>query len=259
MKPDDLRTDQMNTWCPGCHNNVLLHAFRSAASDLINSKEIKKKNIVAVSDIGCAGKIFDLVDVNAFYALHGRVLPVALGIKTANPHLTVVGFGGDGGTYSEGLTHFIHACRYNQDMTMIVSNNGNFALTKGQASPTSRESQGVIGKEKIFHYNSLNPILLALSGGAGFVARGCTLDMNQLTSIMKAAIRHKGFAFIDILQPCLIFHKDDGFLRERIYKLEEDKNFISGDLKSAMLKAGEWDGFSEKSKIPIGVFYEARS
>ena len=255
MKSEDFNTKEEITWCPGCTNFGILEAFKEAAADLVNEGKIEKKNITTVTGIGCSSKIYDYIHSNGFYGIHGRVLPVCLGIKVANPNLTVIGFAGDGDTYAEGISHFVHACRYNADFTMIVHNNQVFSLTTGQATPTTEKgfvngSTPLGVKEK-----PLNPILLALISGATFVARGYALDVAHLKEIIKKAITHKGFAFIDVLQPCLIFHNIIPFFQKHIYKLGKDYNVSS--FEKALEKAREWDYcFKDDSKIPIGIFYQ---
>ena len=132
MKPQDLNTKEENTWCPGCPNFGILQAVKEAVASLNLAKDM-----AMVSGIGCHAKIYDYLNLRGFNGIHGRVLPIALGIKLGNPKLTVVGFGGDGDTYAEGMEHFIHHCRFNADLTMLVHNNQVFSLTTGQATPTS--------------------------------------------------------------------------------------------------------------------------
>ncbi|RLG16549.1 2-oxoacid:ferredoxin oxidoreductase subunit beta, partial [Nanoarchaeota archaeon] len=196
--------------------------------------------------------------LSGFYSIHGRVLPTALGIKVGNPRLTVIGFGGDGDTYAEGISHFIHACRYNVDMTMIVHNNQVFALTTGQATPTTEE--GFKGKSTplgVFE-KPLNPIVLALLSGATFVARGYALYVDHLKKLIKEGIKHKGFALIDVLQPCITFHDIRDWLEKRMYKLEK-KGHDPKSFEKAMKRALEWDYNLERgNKVPIGIFYRAR-
>jgi 2-oxoglutarate ferredoxin oxidoreductase subunit beta len=255
IKPKYFDTKEEITWCPGCPNNNILRAFKEAAAELVNEKKVEPKNITTVTGIGCSSKIYDYINSNGFYGIHGRVLPVCLGIKVANPKLTVIGFAGDGDTYAEGISHFVHACRYNADFTMIVHNNQVFSLTTGQATPTSE--QGFVDgstplgvKEK-----PLNPIALALTSGATFVARGYALDVAHLKELIKEAITHKGFAFIDVLQPCLIFHNTIPYFQKHIYKL--DKTHDPSNFEKALEKAKEWDYcFEEKAKVSIGVFYK---
>ena len=257
MKSQYFDTKEENTWCPGCPNFGILQAVKMALAGLVNENKIKAKDIAIASGIGCHAKIFDYINVNGFYSLHGRVLPPCLGMKAANPELTVIGFGGDGDTYAEGISHFVHNCRYNADMTMIVHDNKVFALTTGQPTPTSE--QGFAGRSvpQGIKEKPLNPIASALVNGATFVARGYALDVNHLKGIIKEAIEHKGFSLIDVLEPCITFHDFSDYIKKRIYKLGREYN--SGDFKQALKKAMEWDySADEKAKIPVGVFYKIK-
>lgn len=257
MKPQDLDTKEENTWCPGCSNFRILEAFKEAVADLVNENKIQAEDVAIVTGIGCHAKIFDYVNVNGFYGIHGRVLPTCLGIKLGNPKLTVVGFGGDGDTYAEGISHFIHANRNNANFTMIVHNNQVFSLTTGQATPTSEK--GFIGGSTPFGAieNPINPISLALESQASFVARGYAFDAPHLKSIIKQAIEHKGFSFIDVLQPCIVFHNTVPYFQKNIYKLEEQSH-NANDLQGALTAAKEWDYcFNQDNKVPIGIFYKA--
>ncbi len=257
MKIEDLATKIENTWCPGCLNFSLLMAAKKAIVELVNKQRIKKENIVTVTGIGCHAKIYDYLNTNGFYGLHGRVVPTAVGIKIGNPDLTVIGFGGDGDTYAEGIAHFIHTCRFNPNMTMIVHNNQVFALTTGQATPTSEK--GYIGRSTPLGIKEkpLNPIALALISGAGFVARGSVFELEHLSKLIKAAILHPGFALIDVLEPCLAYHNTTDFLKKHCYKMEKDGYpFIE-----ALKKAQEWDynlNDNAKHAIPLGIFYQEK-
>ncbi len=251
----ELSTNQEKTWCPGCTNNGILAATKKALANLIRAGEIRQNNIAIVADIGCGAKIYDYLNVNAFCSLHGRILPTALGINVANPGLTVLAFGGDGGTYNEGISHFIHSCRYNDDVTLLVNNNQVFALTTGQA--TSTTERGFKGPSMPFGNagSPLNPLVLALESGATFVARAYALDVDHLANIIKKAVNHRGFSFIDILQPCLTFHNVIPYFQKYIYKLET-ANYSAKDFSAALKKAREWDySFTKKSKVAVGVFY----
>jgi 2-oxoglutarate ferredoxin oxidoreductase subunit beta len=257
MKPQHFNTKEINTWCPGCPNFVILQSVKAALADLVNEKKVKPKNIAMASGIGCHAKIFDYLNVSGFYGLHGRVLPLCLGMKVANPELTVLGFGGDGDTYAEGISHFIHNCRYNADLTMVVHNNKVFALTTGQATPTSEP--GFVSRATPLGVKEvpLNPIALALVSGATFVARGYAFDTQHLKGLIKRAVGHKGFALVDVLQPCISFHDFKDYAEERIYKL--DSNHDTSDFRAALKKAQEWDYSVRKdAKIPIGVFYKTK-
>lgn len=252
----DVKTKIEITWCPGCSNHGILTAANQALNNLANKKTLELKDVVIVTGIGCHAKIYDYLDVNGFYSLHGRVLPTTWGIKVGNPKLTVIGFGGDGDTYAEGVEHFIHTCRYNSDTKMIVHNNQVFALTTGQATPTTEKGFKGVSTPLGVGEKPINPIALALISGATFVARGFALDVPHLTSLIEQAIEHKGFALIDVLQPCLVYHNHNtvSFFKNHTYKLEGND---VGNYDEAFKKAMEWDYcFDENAKIPIGVFYK---
>ena len=247
----NLNTKQPITWCPGCSNFMILESVKKTFSKLIASG-LKQENIAMVTGIGCHAKIFDYLNVSGYYGLHGRVIPTALGIKLGNPDLTVIGFAGDGDTYSEGMTHFIHAGRYNCNMTLIVNDNQAFALTTGQATATSQ--QGYINKvEPKGEYNfPINPIKLALASGISFVARTYAKDMKHTMKILEQAIKHKGFSFVEIIQPCLQFNKDMNEIGKLCCVIEDNKD----NMKKALSLADEWNYNSKTGKIPIGVFYQ---
>jgi 2-oxoglutarate ferredoxin oxidoreductase subunit beta len=256
MTPKDLSTKEINTWCPGCTNFGILQAFKEAIVDLVNERKIKKEDTAIVTGIGCHAKVYDYLNLPGFYGIHGRVLPIALGIKIGNPKMTVIGFGGDGDTYDEGISHFVHNCRYNADLTMVVHNNQVFSLTTGQATATT-EKGFVDGSTPLgVAERPLNPIILSLELGATFVARGYALDLPHLKDLFKEAILHKGFSFLDILQPCIVYHNIIPYLQRNVYKLEgnEKENF-----ELALEKAREWDYcFDKDQKVPIGIFYKAK-
>ena len=252
----DISTKTENTWCPGCFNFPILIGFKRFIEEEIR-KGRKKEDFAICSGIGCQGKIFDYVDLNGLNTLHGRELPSSIGIKLGNPTLDVYAFGGDGGTYQEGMSHLIHAAKKNPDITFMVHNNQVFALTVGQ--PTAITEEGFVDKtnpdgtlEK-----PLNPIKLMLSSNASFVAR-VFADINQMKWILNEAKKHKGFKFIEIIQPCIIFHDDKGY-KERTYMLEEE-NHDSSNWEKAMKRANEWDydGIKPKDKIPLGIFYKEK-
>jgi 2-oxoglutarate ferredoxin oxidoreductase subunit beta len=202
-----------------------------------------------VSGIGQAAKMPQYIDSNFFNGLHGRGLPVAVAIKSVNPELTVIAEGGDGDMYGEGGNHFLHNIRRNPDITHLVHNNMIYGLTKGQGSPTSMaglktsvQVDGVINEP-------FNPLSVALSLGATFVARGFSGNMDQLTELMKAAIDHKGYALIDIFQPCVSFNKVNNFqwYKQNSYAIPEDHD--PKDFKAAFELA------IKKDKYPLGILY----
>jgi 2-oxoglutarate ferredoxin oxidoreductase subunit beta len=244
----DLNTPARNTWCPGCGNFGILSAFRGALVEL----GLEREHVVAVSGIGCHGKISDYVNVNTFHGIHGRVLPLATGIKLANPDLAVFGFSGDADCYDEGWDHFCHAVRRNIDVTLIVHNNMILGLTTGQTTATSQT--GFRTKSTPFGspVPPLNPIAHALVSNGSFVARGFAGDPKHLQSLIVQAARHRGFNYIDIFQPCVTFNYLNTFewFRQRVYKLEETGHDVS-DRQKALEKSFEWG-----DRIPIGVFYK---
>jgi len=239
------------TWCPGCPNFMILEAAKRAIANLIDSKKIKQENIAMVTGIGCHAKIFDYLNVSGVYGLHGRVIPTALGVKLGNPNLSVIGFAGDGDTYSEGMEHFIHAGRFNANMTLIVHDNQAFALTTGQATPTSQVGYKTKVEPQGQHNVPFNPIKLALASGMTFIARAYAGDIENTARIIEEAIKHKGFSFVEMIQPCLQFNKDMNDIGKLTYKIEDNKN----DLKKAEQLADEWDYNNRTGQIPVGIFY----
>ena len=243
---DPYSTSRKIVWCPGCGNYAILSAFKKALSEL----ELKPWEVVVISGIGCHGRVTDYLNVNGFHTIHGRVLPLATGIKLANPQLIVVGFAGDGDTYAIGLGHLPHAARRNIDVTLIVHDNMVFGLTTGQFTPTTPLGTRTRSTPRGTYEEPLNPVLLALASGATFVARGFAGDVKHLTWLFKEAIKHRGFAFVDVLQPCVTFFNTYQYFRERVYKLE-DEGHDSSNYKLALERALEWG-----DKVPIGIFYK---
>lgn len=235
-------------WCPGCGNFSILMGLKKALVEL----DIEPYRVLMVSGIGQAGKLPHYTKGNVFNSLHGRALPPAIGAKIANTGLTVIAVGGDGDGYGEGCNHFIHAVRRNHDITYLVHDNQVYGLTKGQASPTS--DQGFVTRTTPQGASPpVNPMALAIAAGASFVSRGFAGDIEHLTRLIKLAIQHKGFALIDILQPCVSFNDKNTYswYRQRVYKLEEEANYDPGNKAAAFAKAQEW-----AERIPIGVIYQ---
>jgi 2-oxoglutarate ferredoxin oxidoreductase subunit beta len=234
------------TWCPGCGDFSILAAVKKALVDL----QLEPYKVLMVSGIGQAGKLPHYTKCNVLNGLHGRPVPAAVGAKIANPELTVIAISGDGDGYGEGGNHWIHAMRRNHDITYLVHDNQVYGLTKGQASPTS--DQGFVTKTTLEGAPPpVSPIALAIAAGAGFIARGFAGDIEHLANMIKTGISHKGFAFIDILQPCPTFNKKNTYAwyRERVYKLDE-ASYNPGDKMAAFEKSQEWG-----DRIPIGVIY----
>ena len=246
-----LVTDVENTWCPGCGNFSIQHTLKSVLEDM--EKEGKSlDDVVLVSGIGCHAKIADYLNINSFYALHGRAIPVATGIKLANPRLTVICCAGDGDTYAEGLDHLIFAAKRNIDITLIVHNNRVYGLTTGQYTPTS--PLGFAGKstpQGTVEY-PLNPVELMLASGATYVARGYTKKMALLHQLIAGGIAHKGFAFIDVLQICATFFNMTDLYNQRVYELS---GHDPTSFEAACAKVREWD-YNSDAPIALGTLYK---
>jgi len=246
---EDLATTAKISWCPGCPNGQILVSFRKAVLELVADNKLKTENLVALSGIGCHGKITDYLKMNTFTSLHGRVIPTMTGVKLAQPQLTVVGFSGDGDSLDEGMEHLIHAARRNSDITVFLHNNQVFALTTGQATPTS--PKGFKGKTTPFgsFEEPLKILPLLINAGATFVARSFALDIQKTKEVMKAAINHKGFSFVEIIQPCITFFDTRDFYRERVYWL--DNSHHSNDFAEIMALLHK-----AEDKVPLGIFYK---
>ena len=233
-------------WCPGCGNFGILDCLKTALEELGKDPH----EVLMVAGIGQAAKLPQYISANAFCGLHGRALPPAIAAKIANENLTVIVDSGDGDSYGEGGNHFLHNIRRNVDITHFVHDNQIYGLTKGQASPTSQEGM-VTGVQVFGSINTpLNPVLVAIAAGAGFVARAFSGRKDHLVSIMKQAIEYPGYALVDILQPCISFNKLNTFAyyNQRVYELGEDYDFTD---KSAALQRSMEFG----DRIPIGLLY----
>lgn len=233
-------------WCPGCGNFNILESLKRALTELGKDPY----EVLMVAGIGQAAKLPQYISANSFCGLHGRAIPVAVAAKMANDKLTVIVDSGDGDTYGEGGNHFIHNIRRNTNITHFVHDNQIYGLTKGQASPTSGIGL-VTGAQTTGNINApLNPVALAITLGAGFVARAFSGDMDQLVSIMKEAISYKGYAMVDIFQPCVTFNHINtfSFYKNRVYSLDE--NYDPSNKLAALEKAMEFG-----DKIPTGILY----
>ena len=252
----NLSTKTKPTWCPGCFNFQILAGVKKVLEPKINSEQERKKYAI-VSGIGCHAKIFDYLNLNGINSLHGRVPPTCMGLKIGNPNLNVIGFSGDGDAYSEGIAHIIHAARYNADFKYIIHNNQVFSLTVGQPTPVTEMGFKDKTTPMGVKHSPLNPIKLMLSAGAGFVAR-VFADVNQVAEVLEEAIKHKGFAFIEVIQPCLIFHPDADYQKHtyNLQKAGHDKTNYSEALKKA--EEFNYDVLSDKTKIPLGIFYQTQ-
>lgn len=216
----DLTSRKENTWCIGCGNFGILGAVKNAINRLVD-EGTPLANIVMSSGIGCHGKIFDYLNISGIYGLHGRALATASGIKLANPNLKVITFGGDGDSLGEGLEHTLFAAKRNIDLTLIMHNNGNYGLTTGQASPLS--PTGFIGISTPMGNVEIpfTPITLLMEAGASFVARSYTARISHLADIIYQAVQHKGFSFVEVLQPCVSYNNTYSLYNDRCHIFNE--------------------------------------
>jgi 2-oxoglutarate ferredoxin oxidoreductase subunit beta len=247
----NLSTYAKNTWCPGCGDFAILNAIKAVLQSL-SQEGLARENVVLVSGIGCHAKIVDYINVNSFYSIHGRVTPVAEGIKMANPKLKVIGFAGDGDAYGEGLEHLIFAAKRNVDITMIIHNNRVYGLTTGQYTPTSPLGFKGRSTPQGTWEMPINPLEIMLASGASFLARGYSHGLEFLKQIFKEAILHKGFALIDVLQVCVTFFNMYEYYSKKVYQLESHN---SEDYYQALKKIKEWD-YNSDAKIALGLFYK---
>ena len=254
MNGRQLITDTQNTWCPGCGNFSIQHTLKNVLADMEREGQ-SLDNVVLVSGIGCHAKIADYLNINSFYSLHGRTIPVATGLKLANPGLTVICCAGDGDCYAEGLDHLIFAAKRNIDLTVIVHNNRVYGLTTGQYTPTS--PRGFKGKSTPLGTleDPFNPLELMLASGATYVARGYSKKMDLLRTLIREGVGHKGFAFIDVLQICATFFPAADYYSPRIYDLEGHN---PASFEAAFAKAREWD-YNGDAPIALGMFFKRNS
>jgi 2-oxoglutarate ferredoxin oxidoreductase subunit beta len=239
--------DFETAWCPGCGNFSILNAVKQA----LVACRLRPQDVIFVSGIGQAAKAPHYLNVNLFDGLHGRSLPVATGVKLANPMKTVIVESGDGCNYGEGGNHFLAALRRNIDVTLLVHNNQVYGLTKGQASPTSETGFVTKVQPEGVASSPFNPTAVAVALRAGFVARAFAGMVDHLALIIQEAIAHRGFSLVDILQPCVSFNKVNtfGWYKSRCKELPPD--YDPTNWEAAMKKAEEWG-----EAIPVGILYQ---
>ena len=249
MSAREMHGTHTSTWCMGCGNFGIFHALKNVLATL------SANDTVLVTGIGCSSKIAQYVNGYRVESLHGRSLPVATGVKLANHHLTVIAEGGDGDGMGLGMGHFVHTARRNLDISYFVHNNQIYGLTKGQASPTT--DLGTVTKftppplgnvEK-----PVNIAHTALSMGATFVARTFTANVPHMTEMMAAAVAHRGFAVVEILQPCVSFNAVNTYAwyKQRVRDLKEMDGYDPKNQEKALALAALWGDI-----IPIGLFYQ---
>jgi len=248
MLPLELYEGVESAWCPGCGNFGMLKAFKQALAEL----EIRPEQLLVVSGIGQSGKFPHYLKCNTFNGIHGRTLPVATGVRLVNPEMKVVAAAGDGDCYGEGGNHLLATIRRNPDITLSVHNNQIYALTKGQATPTTDQGVKTLLQPEGVAYPPLKALALAVSQDCSWVGRGFAGMVEHLKDLYKQALTHKGFAFLEVLQPCVIFNRINTYqwYRERVYRVEEEPGYDPENELWAYQKAKEWG-----DRIPIGVIY----
>ncbi len=247
-EPHRFETGQTPTWCPGCGN----FALWTSLNHVFARRQLKPHQVAVVFDIGCSSNGSNWIKAYTFHGLHGRSVPVGVGMALANQDLTTVVVSGDGAAYGEGFNHLVHAMRANPNLTVIVEDNQLYALTKGQVSPTS--AQGT--KSSSTPYGSpdepLNPMALAVSANCSFVGRGFAGDLPHLENLLEQAIAHPGFSLVDIFQPCVTFNHVNTYawFYEHVRKLETLKH-DPRDRAKAWTQAMQLEEY-----LPIGVLYQ---
>ncbi|MBX6377271.1 MAG: 2-oxoacid:ferredoxin oxidoreductase subunit beta [Clostridia bacterium] len=245
---EDFRTDAKSWWCPGCGDFGVLSALQKAAVEV----GLRPERTVLVAGIGCSGKIGDYFRSYSVHVMHGRTMPVATGIKLANRDLTVIAAGGDGDGYGIGLNHFLHAARRNLDITYIVMDNHIYGLTKGQFSPTSSLGFETTTSPAGTVERPIRPLELALTIGVTYLAQAFSGNPNQMAELIAGGIRHRGFALINCISPCVTYNKVNtyDFYRKSLYNLASDPDYDPSDRRAALRRVQETD------ELCIGLIYK---
>ena len=253
----DFKSDKQPTWCPGCGDFGTMNGMMKGLAETGNHPD----NTFIVAGIGCSGKIGTYMHSYALHGVHGRALPVGIGVKLANPDLEVMVAGGDGDGYSIGAGHFVHAVRRNVDMSYVVMDNRIYGLTKGQASPTSREDFETATTPEGTNQTPVNPLALALSAGATFIGQTFSSDSRRHTEVVRKAIEHDGFGFVNVYSPCVTFNDVDtyDYFRGSIVDLDEtDHDPADRDAAMDKIMEGDTEYTGIIYKDPGSVPYERR-
>lgn len=244
----DFRNTVKPNWCPGCGDFSVQAAIQRAAANL----DIQPHELAVVSGIGCSGRLSGYINSYGLHGIHGRALPIAQGLKMANRDLNVIATGGDGDGFAIGMGHTIHSIRRNIDITYVVMDNQIYGLTKGQTSP--RSAAGFVTKSTPGGAiePSLKPLEVALSSGATFVAQSFSTDLKELTAIIEAGMKHKGFSFINVFSPCVTYNKVNTYdwFKEHITKLSSIEGYDSTNRTEAMKTVMEHEG------LVTGIIYQ---
>jgi 2-oxoglutarate ferredoxin oxidoreductase subunit beta len=243
---ESYKSDEKPTWCPGCGDFGVLNALYNA----VRMKGWAPEEIVLVSGIGCSSRLPFFADTYGFHGVHGRIMPIATGVRVGNPDLKVLALGGDGDAFAIGGNHFIHAARRNLDICYVIMDNAIYGLTKGQTSPTSQVGFITKTTPKGSPDRSISPLLLGLASGATFVARGFSGKPKELAELIVQGIDHNGFAMIDVYSPCPTFNKVNTFRAYREQTRELPPDYATGDYGQALSYAAMSD------PLWLGVLYQ---
>lgn len=246
MEANDYKGRVKPSWCPGCGNHAVINALRKAMATL----NYPTHETAIISGIGCSSRFPFFMSTYGFHTIHGRALPVAIGVKEARPETNVIAVGGDGDGLSIGGNHFIHAARKNPNITYIMMDNEIYALTKGQCSPTSRIGTTTKCNPYAWTADRINPVLMALSFNASYVARGYSGDIKQLEELILGGLQHKGFSFIHVISPCVQYNKVSSYEKIKELSVNLPDNHDLEDRANAMKYAFSSDG------LYMGLFYK---
>jgi 2-oxoglutarate ferredoxin oxidoreductase subunit beta len=234
-------------WCPGCGDYAVLNALKAALTSL----ELTPSEVFLVGGIGCSGQIRNYLNGNSFYGTHGGALAYALGAKMANPELKVITLAGDGDTLAIGVENFVHICRRDPDITLVIMDNGVYGLTKGQDSPSAGLGQPDLTFSEE-HPPFLDPVKLALASDATFIAQSFSGDPKMTTQLMVEAVRHPGFAILNDFSPCVTYNKINTYdwFREHVEAVPDGHDVTDEEAAAALIVE-----FERRQKLPVGIIY----
>lgn len=245
----DYASPNLYTWCTNCGN----YGIHAAVKRALVAEEVAPCETLLCFDIGCNGNGSDKIGGYRFHGLHGRVISFACGASVANSRIKVIAFGGDGGTLGEGIGHLVNGIRGNFDMTFILHNNLNYGLTQGQASPTTKPGMKMNSSPDGITSEMLHPMRFVFSLQPSFAARTFSGDVHHMTSVIRSAINHKGFSFVEILQSCPTYNKatPHEWYQSRVVDVSTMENYDHHDLNQAKAVAEDTE-----NKIALGVLYQ---